>query len=110
MYQEGARSFWIHNTGPLGCLPFFLVNFPVQPNNTDKIGCVKSHNEVAQEFNKQLKDLVYTLRGHFPDAAFTHVDIYSAKYALFKDAAKIGKFSLPSRRTFQVKLYLNRIE
>lgn len=90
MYAEGARNFWIHNTGPLGCLPFFLVNFHVQPNNTDEVGCVKSHNEVAQEFNRQLKGSVYRLRDQFQDAAFTHVDIYSAKYALFEDAAKIG--------------------
>lgn len=60
----------------------------------DTNGCVKSHNEVAQEFNRQLKDGLYRLRTQLPDAVLTYVDIYSAKYALISEAEKHGILDL----------------
>ncbi|KAA8529647.1 hypothetical protein F0562_034253 [Nyssa sinensis] len=90
LYQQGARAFWIHNTGPIGCLPYFVVNYPPKPGNADQNGCVKSYNEVAQEFNNQLKDRVSKLRSHLQDALFTYVDIYTAKYSLISEARKHG--------------------
>ncbi|XAR48118.1 Alpha-L-fucosidase [Bertholletia excelsa] len=90
LYQEGARAFWIHNTGPIGCLPFLVINYPAKQSNTDRNGCIKSYNEVAQLFNKQLKDRVYQLRTRFPDAFLTNVDIYSVKYSLINEAKKQG--------------------
>ncbi|TXG55872.1 hypothetical protein EZV62_017185 [Acer yangbiense] len=90
LYRGGARMFWIHNTGPIGCLPFFVINYPPQPGNADQTGCIKSHNEVAQEFNKQLKDRVSQLRTQFHEAVLIYVDIYSAKYTLISEAKKHG--------------------
>ncbi|KAI9169342.1 hypothetical protein LWI28_010899 [Acer negundo] len=90
LYQGGARMFWIHNTGPIGCLPFFVINYPPQPGNADQTGCIKSYNEVAQEFNKQLKDRVSQLRTQFHEAVLIYVDIYSAKYTLISEAKKHG--------------------
>ena len=45
----GGRSFWIHNTGPIGCLPYILTNFPSAER--DSAGCAKDFNEVVQYFN-----------------------------------------------------------
>ncbi|XP_071724905.1 GDSL esterase/lipase At3g27950-like [Rutidosis leptorrhynchoides] len=90
LYQEGARKFWIHNTGPIGCMPLFIINFPPKSGNADENGCIKSYNQVAQEFNNQLKQKVAGLRTNFPDATLVLVDIYSAKYTLINEARQNG--------------------
>ncbi|KAK2983316.1 hypothetical protein RJ640_016054 [Escallonia rubra] len=90
LHQQGARAFWIHNTGPIGCLPILLINSPPKAGNADQYGCVKSYNDLAQEFNKQLKDKVSQLRMELQDALITHVDMYLAKYSLIGEAKKQG--------------------
>ncbi|KAI9169366.1 hypothetical protein LWI28_011307 [Acer negundo] len=91
LYQHGARAFWIHNTGPIGCLPYSIICYPPKPGNTDKNGCITSQNEVAQEFNRQLKDRVVSqLRQRLTNAIFTYVHIYSAKFTLISEAKKHG--------------------
>ncbi|PON64264.1 Lipase [Parasponia andersonii] len=90
LYQQGARKFWIHNTGPIGCLPVTVVYNPPKPEDMDDNGCLKSHNEVAQEFNRQLKERVSNLRSQLLDTVLTYVDIYAAKYKLISEAEKHG--------------------
>ncbi|MFQ6629728.1 hypothetical protein Gotur_007473 [Gossypium turneri] len=90
LFQQGARVFWIHNTGPIGCLPTVIINFPPKPGNVDQAGCIKSYNELAQEFNKQLKDTVSQLKAKLPGARLIYVDIYSAKFSLISEANKYG--------------------
>ncbi|EEF48394.1 Esterase precursor, putative [Ricinus communis] len=91
LYNLGARSFWIHNTGPIGCLSYMLTNFPAEK---DEAGCLKPHNEVAQYFNFMLNQSIVQLRKDFPLATFIYVDVYSVKYSLFTSPAKYG-FELP---------------
>ncbi|KAK7829591.1 gdsl esterase/lipase [Quercus suber] len=91
IYQEGGRTFWIHNTGPIGCLPLnFFYNHNPPPGYLDQQGCVKSQNDMAVEFNKQLKDRVIKLRAELPEAAITYVDLYAAKYGLISNAKNEG--------------------
>lgn len=90
LYEEGARSFWIHNTGPLGCLPYSVIYDQSKPNNLDQSGCVKPQNEVVQEFNRQLKCKVSELRPQLPHATLIYVDIYSVKYDLISNAKNRG--------------------
>ncbi|KAA8538471.1 hypothetical protein F0562_027983 [Nyssa sinensis] len=94
VYKLGARSFWIHNTGPIGCLPYILSSFPISPDEMDSAGCARPYNEVAQYFNYKLKEAIVKLRKELPLAAITYVDIYSAKYSLFTEPEKYG-FELP---------------
>ena len=89
IYNLGARSFWIHNTGPIGCLPYILTNF--LSAERDSHGCAKPYNEVAQYFNQKLKEAVVQLRNDLPLAAMTYVDIYSVKYSLYSNPEKFGK-------------------
>ncbi|TKY56152.1 Esterase protein [Spatholobus suberectus] len=92
IHNLGARSFWIYNTGPIGCLPLILANF--LPAERDRYGCAKAYNEVAQNFNQNLKEALAQLRKDLPSAAITYVDVYSAKYSLFTNPKKYG-FELP---------------
>jgi hypothetical protein len=100
IYHLGARSFWIHNTGPIGCLGYILVGFPTAEK--DVAGCAKPYNEVAQYFNHKLKESVFQLRRDFSTALFTYVDVYSLKYALFSEPKTYGILNL--------KLHSNRVE
>nr|ACZ74703.1 carboxilic ester hydrolase [Phaseolus vulgaris] len=93
LYDEGARVFWIHNTGPIGCLPYSYIYYEPKKGNIDANGCVKPHNDLAQEFNRQLKDQVFQLRTKFPLAKFTYVDVYTAKYELVNNARSQGFMS-----------------
>ncbi|KAJ8645889.1 hypothetical protein MRB53_007637 [Persea americana] len=90
IYWNGGRSFWIHNTGPFGCLPYVLDRFPLTAAQVDKFGCGSTFNSVAQYFNKKLKEAVVQLRKQFPLASFTYVDIYSVKHAVITKASELG--------------------
>ncbi|KAK1359457.1 putative Esterase [Heracleum sosnowskyi] len=91
LYYKGARAFWIHNTGPFGCLPIAATNHPnPEPGYFDEFGCRVDQNDIAIEFNKQLKERVIQLRTELPYAALTHVDMFAAKHQLIKDANNQG--------------------
>ncbi|KAI3463052.1 hypothetical protein Pfo_019715 [Paulownia fortunei] len=91
LYQQGARTFWIHNTGPIGCLPaatLYIRNS--KPGFLDKYGCIRGQNVMAVEFNRQLKARVTKLRTELPRASLIYVDVYSAKYHLISNTKNYG--------------------
>ncbi|KAF5194496.1 GDSL esterase/lipase [Thalictrum thalictroides] len=96
IYHQGGRSFWIHNTGPVGCLPYILDRLLITAAQIDRVGCATPFNEVAQYFNQRLKKAVAQLRIDLPLAAITYVDVYSLRYSLFSHAKKHG-FKNPLR-------------
>ncbi|KAG6573701.1 GDSL esterase/lipase, partial [Cucurbita argyrosperma subsp. sororia] len=96
VHGQGGRFFWIHNTGPVGCLPYVLVGMHVSPSDYDQYGCAIPFNDLAQEFNRGLKEAVVELRTALPDAVITYVDIYSLKYAIVSQHKKHG-FEFPLR-------------
>ncbi|XVF02570.1 hypothetical protein REPUB_Repub04eG0186000 [Reevesia pubescens] len=96
IYSQGGRYFWIHNTGPVGCLPYVMDYLPVLASQIDKYGCASPFNEVAQFFNRGLKKTAEQLRKDLPNAAITYVDVYSVKYSLISQGSKHG-FNQPFR-------------
>ncbi|KAK7391969.1 hypothetical protein VNO78_20394 [Psophocarpus tetragonolobus] len=90
LYDHRARNFWIHNTGPLGCLPQVIANFGTNPSKLDELGCVSSHNHAAKAFNIQLQAFCSKLKDQYPDANVTHVDIFSIKLNLIANYSKYG--------------------
>lgn len=94
IYAKGGRSFWIHNTGPVGCLPYVMDRFTITAAQVDKYGCANSFNEVSKYFNLLLKETVVQLRKELPLAAITYVDVYSVKYSLIGLAKKLGNLMI----------------
>ncbi|KAF6145220.1 hypothetical protein GIB67_041415 [Kingdonia uniflora] len=85
LYDNGARRFWIHNTGPLGCLAQNIATFGKDPTKLDEIGCVSSHNRAAKLFNLQLRALLKKLQSEFAGGNVIYVDIYSIKSDLISN-------------------------
>jgi hypothetical protein len=75
-------------------LPHTVTYYAPKPEIRDQIGCAKSPNEVAKEFNRRLKERVSQLRTQLPDAILTYVDVFSAKYSLISQAKKLGKLQI----------------
>uniref|UniRef100_A0A7N0UVJ7 GDSL esterase/lipase n=1 Tax=Kalanchoe fedtschenkoi TaxID=63787 RepID=A0A7N0UVJ7_KALFE len=90
VYFRGGRYFWIHNTGPVGCLPYIMDRLLIRAPDVDKVGCATPFNQVAQYFNHKLKEAIVQLRKDLPEAAITYVDVYTAKYTLIRHARKYG--------------------
>ncbi|KAH9688716.1 kinesin-like protein KIN-1 [Citrus sinensis] len=90
LYDEGARNFWIHNTGPLGCLAQNVAKFGTEPSMLDELGCVSGHNQAAKLFNLQLHALCKKLQGDYTDSNITYVDIYTIKYSLIANYSRYG--------------------
>ncbi|XP_020703746.2 esterase-like [Dendrobium catenatum] len=94
MYALGVRYFWIHNTGPLGCLAYVLLRRNIiAAGELDSAGCAVFYNKAAQQFNKKLNETLVEMRKELPLAVITYVDIYFAKYSLFLEPAKYGTIS-----------------
>ncbi|KAB1994892.1 hypothetical protein ES319_D13G126500v1 [Gossypium barbadense] len=90
LYDQGARNFWVHNTGPLGCLAQNVAKFGTDPSSLDELGCVSKHNQAAKVFNLQLHTLCKKLQGQYAGSNFTYVDIYTIKWNLIANYSKFG--------------------
>lgn len=92
LYDQGGRKFWIHNTGPLGCLPQKLSLVQHKEGDVDTAGCISSYNSAAQLFNAALLHSCQEMKSELADATIVHVDIYSIKYDIISHGVKHGKF------------------
>lgn len=91
IYGQGGRKFWVHNTGPLGCLPQKLSLGPKTSSNLDQYGCLSGYNDAAKVFNEGLRHLCQQLRTELKDATIVYVDMYNIKYDLIANSSKYGK-------------------
>ncbi|XP_057790371.1 GDSL esterase/lipase LIP-4-like isoform X1 [Salvia miltiorrhiza] len=89
IYLTGGKKLWVHNTGPLGCLPEKLGTLKPTASQVDEHGCVASMNQAAQVFNSQLRDLCQQLRGQMKDSTIVYVDVYSIKYSLIANSSSL---------------------
>ncbi|KAF5175218.1 GDSL esterase/lipase [Thalictrum thalictroides] len=90
IYEQGGKNFWIHNTGPLGCLPQKLSMVDKTNRTLDQHGCLQPCNDAAKIFNEGLRALCDEFRSSLEDVNVVYVDIYTIKYDLIANASKYG--------------------
>ncbi|KAK6137663.1 hypothetical protein DH2020_028589 [Rehmannia glutinosa] len=91
IYLLGGRNFWVHNTGPLGCLPRELaIRDNLNGSDFDEYGCIKSLNDGAKAFNAKLNALCQELRSQMENSTIVYVDIYSIKHDLIANSTSYG--------------------
>lgn len=88
LYDNGARKFWIHGTGALGCLPALVVQ--ETKGEQDKHGCLAGVNRAAKAFNRKLSQLCDDLRFHLKGATVVYTDMFAIKYDFVANHTKYG--------------------
>lgn len=91
IYEEGGKNFWVHNTGPIGCLPKSLTTYNKYKDDYDEHGCLRSLNEGAKIFNDKLYLLCEKLRDEMKNITIVYLDVYSIKYDLIANSSNYGK-------------------
>ncbi|KAK3420698.1 hypothetical protein EUGRSUZ_H03206 [Eucalyptus grandis] len=99
IYHSGGKNFWLHNTGPLGCLPGILVAAGHDASDIDELGCLRSRNDAAREFNRRLQSLCEELRTQMKNATIVYVDVFAIKYNLIANYTIHG-FENPSKACY----------
>ncbi|XP_057790315.1 GDSL esterase/lipase LIP-4-like isoform X1 [Salvia miltiorrhiza] len=90
IYKLGGRNFWVHNTGPLGCLPQQLGIRRPNITQVDELGCISILNEAARLFNSNLNHLCQQLRIQMKHSTIVYVDVYSIKHSLVANSSSYG--------------------
>lgn len=92
LYDNGARKFWIHGTGALGCLPALVVQ--ETKGEQDKHGCLAGVNRAAKAFNRKLSQLCDDLRFHLKGATVVYTDMFAIKYDFVANHTKYGMYQV----------------
>ncbi|WVZ71288.1 hypothetical protein U9M48_019890 [Paspalum notatum var. saurae] len=90
LYYNGAKNFWVHGTGPLGCLPQKLAAPRADDGDLDDNGCLKTLNDGAYEFNTQLCAVCDEMRAQLRGATIVYTDVLLIKYDLIANHTAYG--------------------
>lgn len=77
------------NVGPIGCIPYQKTLNRVKENE-----CVGLPNELAVQYNVQLRDLLTELNGNLPGAQFVLANVYDLVLEVLTNYGKYGTNSL----------------
>jgi phospholipase/lecithinase/hemolysin len=90
LYYNGAKNFWVHGTGPLGCLPQKLAEPRADDGDLDDSGCLRTLNAGSYEFNSQLCSICDKLTAQLRGATIVYTDLLSIKYDLVANHSSYG--------------------
>lgn len=99
LYYNGAKNFWVHGTGPLGCLPQKLAAPRADDSDLDYSGCLKTLNNGAYEFNNQLCAACDELRSQLRGVTIVYTDVLLIKYELIANHSTYGACELDLHAT-----------
>jgi hypothetical protein len=106
LYSHGARRFWVHGTGALGCLPQKLAIPRDDDSDLDAHGCLKTYNAVARRFNALLGDACNTLQQRMVDATIVFIDMFAVKYDLVVNHTMHGSSTVTKNSNMLLDLCL----
>lgn len=84
----GARKIIVSNVGPIGCIPFERDTNPSAGRN-----CVEFPNQMAQSYNKRLKDLVLELSSNLEGALIVYANVYNIVADIIQNHENYGIIS-----------------
>ncbi|XP_020276273.1 GDSL esterase/lipase At1g09390-like isoform X2 [Asparagus officinalis] len=90
IYDHGGKNFWVHNTGPFGCLPERVSLMKKNNSDLDAYGCLITLNNGAKELNFKLSAVCDELNSELENATVVYTDIYSVKYDLIANSSNYG--------------------
>lgn len=91
LFYNGAKNFWVHGTGPLGCLPQKLAEARNDDDgDLDDSGCLRTLNNASYEFNDQLCSVCHKLTSQLKGATIVYTDILPIKYDLIANHSGYG--------------------
>ncbi|CAL5071268.1 unnamed protein product [Urochloa decumbens] len=85
LYTLDARKFVIANVGPLGCIPY--------QKTINRVGddeCVKLPNQMAAQYNGQLRELLIELNDNLTGARFCLANVYDLVLELITNYPNYG--------------------
>lgn len=94
LHKNGARKFWIHGTGALGCMPQKLSMPRDDDSDLDEHGCIATINNVCKKFNSLLSEALDELRLTLKSSTIVFVDMFAIKYDLVANHTKYGELNL----------------
>jgi GDSL-like Lipase/Acylhydrolase len=80
-----ARKFVVANVGPIGCIPYQKTI-----NNVAENECVSLPNQLAKQYNGQLRELLAELNDNLPGAKFCLANVYDLVYELINNYKHYG--------------------
>uniref|UniRef100_A0A1D1XYN6 GDSL esterase/lipase At2g23540 n=1 Tax=Anthurium amnicola TaxID=1678845 RepID=A0A1D1XYN6_9ARAE len=85
LYTLDARKFVVANVGPIGCIPYQKTINRIQAGE-----CVSLPNQLAVQYNGQLRDLLAELNDNLPDARFCLANVYDLVMGIITDYKSYG--------------------
>ncbi|KAH7678819.1 GDSL lipase/esterase protein [Dioscorea alata] len=85
LYTLDARKFVVGNVGPLGCIPYQKSINRVSPNE-----CVTLANQLAMQYNTQLRTMLADLNKNLPGARFLLANVYDLVLELITNYNSYG--------------------
>ncbi|KAK9105929.1 hypothetical protein Scep_022773 [Stephania cephalantha] len=92
LHKEEAKNFLIFNVPAVGCIPMVLaMASQVSFNSTDKMGCPKEYNAVADFGNKELEKSLIKIKKQKKDINVMVADLYSFYLDAIESPTSYGK-------------------
>ncbi|KAG9457640.1 hypothetical protein H6P81_002148 [Aristolochia fimbriata] len=89
--QHGACHLIVPGKFPVGCMPSYLTAFrSTNPADYDARSCLKNYNKFAELHNKQLREMLQSLRMEFPSVRIQYADYYNSALQILDDAGNLG--------------------